>query len=769
MNSEPTRALWLLNHGVAMRSDARLLISAGVAGVFLPKLHPTSIGFRSASITHEFDESLGLPADELATLNATDWYGKVPDDVWDLVNRRFALLAFRPWSPVTFGQVTRRFGGTVILRAFGVGEGQSYAEVLQRITDGRALAAIEALGDRFTFGQAYDGLAELEPPLIADRRALLPLSLEDRPRSPAGDEWSDRRLLFVCPDIQVHERYRKAYEQFVGHFRDLPYVIVGRQPIQVRDTNVLGWLPREEFDGLLRRCRVLFYESRDPRHLHFHPLEAMRAGTPVVYLSGGLLERLAGGDRTGCAKSWDAAHRLVRRLLEGDRRLAHAIVDAQRAIVGRFGESAARTHWDRAVADTLLPERCRAPQARLDACEAERRRRRRPMKVAVFLPHAYLGGTLRATRRIATAIAEAGAEAGRDVRIVLAPLDRPQLYGTDTWIGLGPRTEVRPARWSRLRPDAVAATGALTRRDWQPDCGWVVPTDGHDNFMDCHAWIVVSDRTAGPVLNVRPVAMVVFDCLRRYVMGMEDRPEWSAARLLADRIAVTTEATKRDLVQLGSIPSSRITVLPPLLPEFCELAPRMGPPAKRPYFLWSTNLGPHKNHSVAVRALERYYASHAGSLRCIVTGVGSERIDLPGSEAGAEFRAARARTPAFRRNVRIAGYVDDARLRELVSHAEFAWNPAVVDNGTYNLVEAACRGVPCASSDYPAMRELAEWIGMRPRWFDSWDPDGMAAVLATMERTARSDAGASIDPSKVAYLRSAEAMRPYWQFVEDLT
>lgn len=768
MSQEPVRALWLLNHATAMRSDARMLLAAGVTGVFLPKRHPSVTAFRSAAVTEEFDSSLGLPAGELAVLNETDWYGEVPDDVWDLVNRRFALLAFRPWSPVAFRHFMRRFGGTVVLRAFGVGGGRSYADLLQGMTDGRALAAIEALGDRFVFGQAYEGLSELEPAIIADRRRLLPLSLPPAPRSPIGDERSDGRVLFVCPDIQVHARYREAYEQFLRHFGDVPYVVAGRQPVAVRDPNVLGWRPSAEFDGLMRRCRVLFYESRDPLHLHYHPLEAMRAGMPVVYLSGGLLERLAGRDLAGCADSWAAAQRLVHRLVRGDRRLADAIVGGQRGIVAQFDESTTAPIWRQALGGRTLPGRSLEPSARLRACEADRRHRRRPLKVAVFLPEAYLGGTLRATRRIAAAIAQAGAEAGRDVRVVLAPLDIPGFYGPDSWSGLGPQVELRPARWSVIPPTSVAAMASMLRRDWTPDCGWILPTDGHDNYLDCDAWIVVSDRVSGPILNIRPVAMVVFDCLQRYVTGLEDRPGWASARARADRIAVTTEATKLDLIQLGSIPGSRVVVLPPLLPESCVIAPRAGARRGRPYFLWGTNLGPHKNHAVAIRALEHYYAEHAGSLRCVVTGVGTDRIGMPGSDEGAGFRAACARRPALRRHVRFAGYVDDARLHRLMSRAEFAWNPSIVDNGTYTLVEAACLGIPSASSDYPAMRELAAWTGMQPTWFDSWDPVAMAVALARMERTARHGGGMAIDPDKLAFLQSTAAMRPYWQLVEDM-
>jgi hypothetical protein len=576
VSAEPVRALWLLDHRAARRSDVRMLVAAGVDGVFAPGSRPWGSGFQGGVAAEEPNAPARLPADELAVLNATDWNREVSDGTWDLINRRFSILAFRPGDPVAFRQILRRFGGTVVLRALGVGGGRSYSDVVQTMTDGRALAAIEALGERFVFGQAYDGLSELEHAIVADRRAFLPLCLPASPAVPVGDERTDERVVFACPDINVHPRRRDSYLQFVWHFRGLPHVVVGRQPVAVPDPNVAGWLPQPEFDGLMRRCRVLFYEHRDPLQLDDHPLAAMRAGVPVVYLSGGLLERLAGLHRAGCADSWETACRLVHRLVRGDRGLADTIVAAQRAIVGQFDESFAVPHWRQAVAERMLVERSRVPSARLQACDAERRRRRHPLKIAVFLPESHLAEHRTAARRIASAIARAGSEAGREVRIVLAPPEQSGAADPRTWEGLGLLGEVRPTRWSDVAPQVVATMASLLRRNWRPDCGWTLPTDGRDHYMDCDAWIVVGDRVGGPILNVRPVVMAVFDCLQRYVAGMADRPAWNLARILADRIVVTSEEAKVDLIQLGSIPGSRIMVLPSLLPESGGIEMRPG-------------------------------------------------------------------------------------------------------------------------------------------------------------------------------------------------
>ena len=70
----------------------------------------------------------------------------------------------------------------------------------------------------------------------------------------------------------------------------------------------------------------MFYHSQEPRHLHYHPLEAMVAGQPVVFMSGGLLERLGGPQQTGMCTTYAEAREKIGRLLDGDVQLRSAIL-----------------------------------------------------------------------------------------------------------------------------------------------------------------------------------------------------------------------------------------------------------------------------------------------------------------------------------------------------------------------------------------------------------------------------------------------------------
>ena len=54
------------------------------------------------------------------------------------------------------------------------------------------------------------------------------------------------------------------------------------------------------------------------------------------------------------------------------------------------------------------------------------------------------------------------------------------------------------------------------------------------------------------------------------------------------------------------------------------------------------------------------------------------------------------------------GELRDRAFAGLLSEAAFLWHPAMIDNGSFTVIESAMRGVPALSSDYPAMREIDE-------------------------------------------------------------
>jgi hypothetical protein len=108
---------------------------------------------------------------------------------------------------------------------------------------------------------------------------------------------SDKRIFFVCPDIgSILLPY--YYRQFIDFV--IPHAIAGAQSLAVSDKSVLGYAPTDVHERNMREMRVMFYHSTEPNHIHYHPFEAIRAGMPLVFMAGGILDRFGGLSCRGC-------------------------------------------------------------------------------------------------------------------------------------------------------------------------------------------------------------------------------------------------------------------------------------------------------------------------------------------------------------------------------------------------------------------------------------------------------------------------------------
>jgi glycosyltransferase involved in cell wall biosynthesis len=238
---------------------------------------------------------------------------------------------------------------------------------------------------------------------------------------------------------------------------------------------------------------------------------------------------------------------------------------------------------------------------------------------------------------------------------------------------------------------------------------------------------------------VRPYALVVYDYLQRYVKLFPtgtDQPFLASARA-AERVLVTTRFTEQDALAYAGVPKEKVVRVPMLAPEFPS-AERASSNAGAPYFLWTTNFGPHKNHYNAMSALRDYYELLGGRLDCRVSGVDSGNLlksHLPHLKSLAAMVSG---SRLLSKRLRLLGEMQDALYRRQLAKAAFLWHPARIDNGTFSVVEAAHLGVPSLSSKYPAMEEIDKQFGLSLTWMDATQPNEMARQLKWMEEHARS-------------------------------
>lgn len=705
------RAMWLLNHGTLRAFEVPQLKEAGFGEVFLPKSFPYDEGNLSASVTYSEDANLTIPADELDVLNSADWYGNAGPEAWAIANRRFRLL-FLAFFPAQLEDALRNFQGTIVLRVFGLSEGTTYTRLIYDHLGPAAVERIRRLRDRFWFGTGYEHLHVGEANFLASRACFLPVGLADRSAQTPSWTGEDRRILFICPRIATSPYYEKVYTDFKETFGDLPHVIGGAQPLPIADPHVSGYIPADAYNRMMYGSRVMYYHSREPNQLHYHPIEAMRASMPVIFLKGGLLDRLAGSSVSGRARDVAEARKMVTRIMDGDVAFIEKIRQSQRRLPEQFSSAVMSPAWQRGIAPVIASAR-RSPTVPVA----------RKKRVGVILPIEYRGGALRAAKNVAHALLIGSREDGVKLDVVLAHRGEEGFYRETDFTDLDPRVQRRPFVWMELSGSRAESVMSLRGHpDWKSSSDkYCIPEDGANNLIDCDAWVVISDRLLSPLLPLRPHVMIVYDYLQRYykVTDPATAGMFIEANLRADKIVTTTEFTRRDALEFIGAPEKKVICLP-MISALIGSA-RNTSPGKKNYFIWTTNLAPHKNHANAAEALSLYYERFGGKLRCVVTGVNSRKL------------AERFEEDPSLDQVEFVGEVSEARYRRLLEESAFLWHPALLDNGTFSVIEAASAGVPSLSSDYPAMREIARQASLDLAYFDPHDPLAMAEALSEFE------------------------------------
>jgi glycosyltransferase involved in cell wall biosynthesis len=730
------RVLWLISHTTLRAFEVPLLTTMGYE-VFLPKSFPYDEGNLSASIDYGFDPTLSIPPADLEILNRQDFYTYLTPEAVRIINNYFdfAIIGF---FPEQLDGLVRDFKGTIIMRPFGLANGVTYTDVIAQSLGQGFFSRLEKNSERFWFGQAYDNLADIEKGVLARRATHLPLGLANSDRPPWRGALS--KILFVCPRIKTTTYFEHIYREFKRDFGDLPHMIGGAQPIVVEDPAVLGFVPRDKFDDLFCNARVMFYHSRERRHLHYHPLEAVQSGMPLVFMADGMLDHVGGKDLPGRARTVKEAREKLVRILKGDTRFIEAVRRTQGKLLDTFSRERCQEIWNKNFS-SVASAASRSMKPRI---KPGKRR-----KIAMILTEAYLGGTLEVAKLATKMLNKGSAEAGEPCDVVFYHLPSA-LYDDRSFIDLEQeRIPVRDFSWKLL--DFKTAHDALTLSDWQGPmphgARFAVPDDGSDNLSSFDHWIFLTDRFPERVLPLRPYSVYVHDFLQRYVPSLYG-PQYEHTIIDslrgAEQVLCATDHTCSDAVQYAGVNSKKVRLVP-LVTEFVDNIPRRPPhKTKMPpkYFLWLTNVEYHKNHLPVIEALSDYYFNLDGQFRCIIAGVNTNwfdpDLDEPSTPSDYVHRARNAfkASNLVNRKVEMLGYISQSRYWDLLRGAEFVFHPTLIDNGTLVTVEAASVGVPLLSNDYPPMRFYERRFNIPIKFMDARKVDDIANSLIEMESEA---------------------------------
>ncbi len=348
------RVAWLCNHSALHAHEVPLLRSLGLE-VYTPKRIPSK-GCRSGAVSGVDDEWSTLPRWVLDRLNRHNFYeDPLPEDLVPIMNGYFGTAIVSSYGMMVKESVFK-FRGRILVRAFGREQPRNYSEYWTEFGGANFWNRLKDIRHRFWLTAPYETIGSFEPEPLRGLSLTIPLGIADRVMRNGG-EWNGEceKVLFVCPSINDSPQYYgRIYRDFKFHFGDLPHLIAGSQKKPVDDPHVLGYLAEVPYRRLLNDMRVMYYHSREPRHLHYHPLEAIVQGMPVVYLKGGLMEDFGGPDQPGACDTEADARRLLKRILAGDQDLINEICDKQAKLLETFLDDYVRREWQARFVGEIL-------------------------------------------------------------------------------------------------------------------------------------------------------------------------------------------------------------------------------------------------------------------------------------------------------------------------------------------------------------------------------------------------------------------------------
>lgn len=752
------RIFWMFNHSSLRAFEVPLLIELGYE-VYCPKKYSFDYGDLSASCTYEFDETLSIPKDVLVKLNDTDFYSnEISDEVMDAINTYFDII-FLPVIPA-LKRFVLAYKGQLLLRAFGLEKPSTYTDVLLSAFGNSFSTVLKSLGNRFWFAECYQDLDAVECDFIKTHTLFLPLGMKNA--SPLR-KWIglEKKMLFVSPKIETNPYYHQVYQNFIQDFKGIPRVISGGQLQEVPyDSDVTGFLPDAEYEYVMTHLACMYYHSQEPRHVHYHPFEAVRYGMPLVFMAGGLIDSLGGKSLPGRCETVKEARAKVRRLIDGDHALIRKITESQEILLKPFKKEYCKPYWVEGM-------------RRLE--EAIANARRQPPKrkrVGIVLPITYTGGVLDFTKRFTISLKQCADEQNALVDFVFGYPDDPVFEGKKEILDIQNSgvtcVKIVPTQVNAVQEERILRLNGFGSRKiegaWRNDRRMVM--DGELNIQGCDYLLYMVDRGAEAKRIYAPVpyAVVVHDMIQRYV---PESVPFHAANIVyenqkhADRLLVTSLATQNDCLDMG-YPPEQIVKIPLMLELYKQdnFSDEEIAASDKPYMLWSTNPMPHKNHINAFRGLKKYYEM-GGMLDVIVTGAGTELLkpkrkrkdgDIPLGESTIRFIRMLEQDPKTSRHIHFKGNMTKQAYLSCLKHARFLLHPGYGDNGNGTTFDAACMGVPTLSNDYPAMRDLADFCHIPVVFMDAFDEKKMALALLDMEKRA-AQLAAQIPPVEV--LRTA--------------
>ena len=345
--------LYLLAHKTLTDFEIPIIISRGY-GVFIPK-KKTSLDITNSLCDdfYKYDDSLqNINANELNMLNDIDWYNNnitLTRNMIDSLNANFTYIFITLLtSDNLLTQLIQNFKGLIYYRFFGLESNLSYKDRVIKYTSPNV---------KYIFGyyEIYKYEQSLSSFFNVNNSNVVMIGCPDHfiKTYENTHKGTTNKICFVCSKINHCSYYTNIYNQFMKNFgTKYDYVLLGKNNETLNDNKKCNNLSDEEYFNKMSECKLMYYHSMEPRHLHYHPIEALIIGLPVLFYKDSLLTTYLMNSPGKC-NDINEVHEKINRILNNDVDFINKIKKEQEQNVYKF-----KISYNMNAFDNVIEPRC---------------------------------------------------------------------------------------------------------------------------------------------------------------------------------------------------------------------------------------------------------------------------------------------------------------------------------------------------------------------------------------------------------------------------
>ena len=315
--------LYLINHKTLCNYEIPIIINKGY-GVFVSKkINGFDIVETSSfSINNDYDYSLNLNKYIIEKLNI-DWYDNnilIEQEVIDILNNNFKFIFITLLTNgILLNQLIKKFNGNIFYRLFGR-EGEKRYNSLCSVDN--KLKYIFGYPEIYIFENTFDNFFN------SNNSYVVKMGISDAFITKYTNTYLpiNNKICVICSKINNCPYYTNVYNNFILNFENYNYVILGKNNINAK--NAINDLNDEMFYKTFSNCKLLYYHSKEPRHLHYHPLEAIIIGIPIIFHKECLLTSYLPDSLGKCDNMIDAKNK-IDRIMNNDIEFINTIINEQ--------------------------------------------------------------------------------------------------------------------------------------------------------------------------------------------------------------------------------------------------------------------------------------------------------------------------------------------------------------------------------------------------------------------------------------------------------